>query len=150
MNYWIINTPGSSGTCWLWGQYATISGDTGGLPEMIPPPTPTPNATATPSIPAAPSSFKQTHSCSSASITFWSVHVSLSWTDNATNEDGYYIYRGGTLIVTLGPNSNSYSETAGLTKFVIIGHPAPTLSYSVRAFNGHGKSDDRNVTFGCP
>ena len=49
-NYWIINYPGGGGnSCWLWGQYATITGDTDGLPEMTPPampPTPTPAPTA--------------------------------------------------------------------------------------------------------
>jgi uncharacterized protein YgiM (DUF1202 family) len=32
-NYWIINNPDGSGTCWLWGQYATVTGNTLGLPE---------------------------------------------------------------------------------------------------------------------
>jgi len=39
-NYWIIKTPNGSGNCWLWGQYATIIGNTDKLPEMIPPPAP--------------------------------------------------------------------------------------------------------------
>jgi uncharacterized protein YgiM (DUF1202 family) len=48
-NYWIINNPDSSGTCWLWGQYATVTGNTAGLPEYAQPPTPTPTFTPTPS-----------------------------------------------------------------------------------------------------
>jgi len=39
-NYWVIKTPGGGGNCWLWGQYATITGNTDKLPEMIPPPAP--------------------------------------------------------------------------------------------------------------
>jgi len=39
-NYWVIKTPGGAGNCWLWGQYATITGNTDKLPEMIPPPAP--------------------------------------------------------------------------------------------------------------
>jgi hypothetical protein len=39
-NYWVINNPDGGGNCWLWGEYATISGDTDNLPEMIPPPAP--------------------------------------------------------------------------------------------------------------
>lgn len=46
--YWIIRTPGGSGTCWLWGQYATVSGNTANLPEYSIPPTPTPTNTSTP------------------------------------------------------------------------------------------------------
>ncbi len=44
--YWIIKR--DSTTCWLWGQYATVEGDTSSLPEMTPPPTPTPLPTDTP------------------------------------------------------------------------------------------------------
>ena len=56
-NYWVINNPDGGGNCWLWGEYATISGDTDNLPEMIPPPAPvakvhpkkpTPTSTAVP------------------------------------------------------------------------------------------------------
>lgn len=40
-NYWIIEIPSGGGsTCWLWGQYATVIGDTAGLPEGVPPPLP--------------------------------------------------------------------------------------------------------------
>ncbi len=41
-NYWVIQNPDASGTCWLWGMYATVEGNTDLLPEMTPPPTPTP------------------------------------------------------------------------------------------------------------
>ena len=53
--YWIIKK--GSTTCWLWGQYATVEGDTSKLPEMVPPPSPTPTntptATPTPTKPPA-------------------------------------------------------------------------------------------------
>ena len=40
---WIIKLPSSPAvTCWLWGKYATVVGDTSGLPAITPPPTPTP------------------------------------------------------------------------------------------------------------
>jgi hypothetical protein len=38
----VIKNPDASGTCWLWGMYATVEGNTEYLPEMTPPPTPTP------------------------------------------------------------------------------------------------------------
>lgn len=41
--YWYIRNPNSSnGYCWLWGQYATVSGNFAALPVFTPPPTPTP------------------------------------------------------------------------------------------------------------
>jgi hypothetical protein len=46
--YWVIRNPGGSGTCWLWGFYATVEGPTGNLPVWAPPATPTPEATLTP------------------------------------------------------------------------------------------------------
>ncbi len=40
--YWIIKNPDRAGECWLWGYYATVVGETAGLPKFTPPPTPTP------------------------------------------------------------------------------------------------------------
>jgi hypothetical protein len=42
-DYWIIRNPNRAGeTCWLWGQFATLAGDTSALPVFTPPPVPTP------------------------------------------------------------------------------------------------------------
>lgn len=42
-NYWYVRNPDRKGQyCWLWGEYATIVGDTSRLPILTPPPTPTP------------------------------------------------------------------------------------------------------------
>jgi hypothetical protein len=41
--YWYIKNPDkNNGYCWLWGEYATMSGNTGVLPVYTPPATPTP------------------------------------------------------------------------------------------------------------
>ncbi len=41
---WYIRNPDQAGAfCWIWGQYATTSGDTEHLPVFTPPPTPTPS-----------------------------------------------------------------------------------------------------------
>ena len=48
VDYVIINNPDAVGTCWLWLQFATLSGDTSQLPVMTPPPPPTPTVTPTP------------------------------------------------------------------------------------------------------
>ena len=43
--YWIIRNPARPNeTCWLWGEYATVTGDTGSLTVYTPPPVPTPVA----------------------------------------------------------------------------------------------------------
>jgi hypothetical protein len=42
-NYWYIRNPNNSnGYCWLWGEYATLTGNFAALPVFTPPPTPTP------------------------------------------------------------------------------------------------------------
>jgi hypothetical protein len=42
-NYWYIRKPNqSNGFCWLWGEYATLTGNFAALPMFTPPPTPTP------------------------------------------------------------------------------------------------------------
>ena len=41
--FWIIRLPDSPAkTCWLWNQYATVSGNWQALPVLVPPPSPTP------------------------------------------------------------------------------------------------------------
>ncbi|HFC08595.1 MAG TPA: SH3 domain-containing protein [Chloroflexi bacterium] len=43
--FWYIPNPDRPGSkCWVWGQYATVTGETASLPVFTPPPTPTPVA----------------------------------------------------------------------------------------------------------
>ncbi len=45
---WIIKLPSNTTmTCWLWGQYASVTGNWQALPIVTPPPTPTPQFTPT-------------------------------------------------------------------------------------------------------
>jgi hypothetical protein len=141
--YWIIKYPG--GQCWLWGQYATVTGDTSGLPELPPPPTPTP------SKPAAPSHFDVSFTCTlgGSPIIVHQVHADLSWTDNATNEEGYYVYRNGTLLATLPADSTSYSDDTTMAGMIIIGSTPPVIVYEVQAFNSAGKSSKVSKSITC-
>ena len=53
---WIVRLPSNpSVICWVWGNYATVVGNTAGLPVYTPPPppsTPIPTSTTAPVIPA--------------------------------------------------------------------------------------------------
>lgn len=50
-DYWVIRNPQrASEICWLWGQYAVVSGDTSGLPVFSAPPLPTPTPDVTISL----------------------------------------------------------------------------------------------------
>jgi hypothetical protein len=53
--YWVINRPDGRGQCWLWDEYATVTGDTSKIPVMTPPATPTPK----PNITIAPDCWFQ-------------------------------------------------------------------------------------------
>ncbi len=64
--FWYIPNPDSPGDfCWVWGQYATISGGTYLLPVYTPPPSPTPTVTETPA-PDFDVSFEGLVTCASS------------------------------------------------------------------------------------
>jgi len=58
--------------------------------------------------------------------------VNIQWLDNSNNEQGFMIYRDGTLIANVGANANTYQDT-GL-------QPATTYQYAVIAYNQVGES----------
>ncbi len=65
-NYWYIRNPdGNPQFCWLWGEYATLTGNYTVLPMFTPPPTPTP-------VPNFEASYSGLESCSG-----WWVDVDL-------------------------------------------------------------------------
>lgn len=153
-NYWIIQYPGGGGnSCWLWGQYATIVGETGGLPEMTPPPLP-PTPTPVPTAPNAPKNLNLT--CSSANNShkignLWLISylwtVNLTWKDNSNDEDGFYVYKNGSLLATLGANTNAYTDQFDVG-LILSG---TTWQYGVASFNKYGSSVTKEVTLSkCP
>lgn len=86
-DYWVIENPDRAGTCWLWGEHATVTGDTGALPVLVPPPTPTP-------APGFTAEFARLESCTgtgwwvdielenSGGITYRSIAMTVRNTDN--------------------------------------------------------------------
>jgi len=154
-NYWIIKTPGSSsGTCWLWGQYATIIGDTSSLAEITAPPTPTPTATPKLNPPAAVSNVSEQNTCTNIEQdSLQEIAGTLSWTDNSNNETGFNIYFRATgiqnsvdlLIATVGANNTSYN-------FNVQSLSKSPIALKVEAFNDAGKSQRKaiNIAFNCP
>lgn len=93
--YWYIRNPDSQGEyCWVWGEYATLTGLTYILPIYTPPPTPTPTLTPTPS-PAFDASYSGLVACTgwwpefkiknTGTITFRSAGVILRDTVTSTS-----------------------------------------------------------------
>ncbi|MFH1185553.1 MAG: hypothetical protein V1755_11020 [Chloroflexota bacterium] len=125
-----------------------MSGNIGSLPEYPQPPTPTP------SNPAAPSNFQASTSCSPTGLIFVkNLHVELTWTDNATNEEGYRVYRRDELVYTLSANSTGVEDDTTIS-IIILATPVPGtppgVKYSIRAFNGSGNSEWRELYAQCP
>jgi hypothetical protein len=149
LNYWIIKVPGGSGQCWLWGQYAVVEGNASGLPEYPSPPTPTPSA------PLAVKNFKADVTCDLVSsgtdfiFLYNDVHVELTWTDVATNEEGYKIFRDDELVATLSANTTGVEDDTTLAAIYIIDDGPPFVTYSIRAFNSAGQSDKKDVQVDC-
>lgn len=78
-NYWYIRNPGPGAQfCWVWGEYATLSGPYLFLPVFTPPPTPTPTVTPTPS-PSFTMKFDNLDSCAG-----WWVDIQLKNTGAVT------------------------------------------------------------------
>ncbi len=82
-DYWVIRLPSNpSVTCWIWGQYATVVGNTSALPIIEPPPTPTPTRTPTRTLPppaAAPVLTIVNNSGSSIFYVYFSLSTSSTW-----------------------------------------------------------------------
>ena len=91
--YWYIRNPdSSSGFCWVWGEYATITGLTYILPMYTPPPTPTATATPAPSFDASYSGlvvctgwWPEIRLKNTGLVTFRSVGISLKDTVTSTS-----------------------------------------------------------------
>ena len=76
--------------------------------------------------PAPPENLTHRASCGANGF-----QVTLLWDDVATNEDGYRVYRNGSLIATLGANVESYLDSPP------FGGP---YTYGVEAYNASGAS----------
>ena len=149
-NYWIINNPDSSGTCWLWGQYATVTGNTAGLPEYTPPPTPTPTITPTPTFtptpspPNAPANINVAKACTPLVLPQFLLVSIITWEDKSNDETGFKVYRDGILLTTVGPNVTIWNDT------IPINMSIPVV-YGVEAVNATGTSSNVTATaVTCP
>jgi hypothetical protein len=138
-SYWVIKNPDSSGNCWLWGNYATVSGNTASLPEMSPPPTPTPT------IPDPPKDLEANKVCIPVPPgAVFQYTGTITWKDQSDNEDGFHIYFNGGLFATVGPD---------ITVYPLPGLPFPAgtaITMGVDSYNVTGKSVTKSITIVCP
>ena len=91
--YWYIHNPDSVvNYCWVWGEYATISGDIAFLPIYTPPPTPTPTQTPIPTFTLTPSPGFDLNYSGLDSCSGW-------WVDIQLKNTGTIIFRSIGVIV---------------------------------------------------
>jgi len=98
---WIIRLPSNLAvTCWLWGQYATVTGDTSTLPVITPPPTPT----MTPTVPLVlilPALTIENNGATTIFYVYFSLSSSSSWGDDQLGSST--IPSGGSYTWSVGP-----------------------------------------------
>jgi hypothetical protein len=143
-NYWIIKLPSNGAVCWLWGEYATVSGNVANLQEYAIPPTPTPTLTPTPTPPTPVSNLVAAKVCIPLVLPTYQYGGTITWKDNSDNETGFNIYLGANLHGSVGQNVTTYP----IPPLVLAAGTPITLS--VEAYNSGGKSAKVDVVIICP
>lgn len=109
-SYWIIRNPARAGQlCWLWGQFATVTGDTSVLPIYTPPPTPTPLPTNTPA-PGFTAAYSGIEICTG---TGWWVEIKLDNTGAFSFESLALTVRDTTTDTVLSLYADNFTNRNG-------------------------------------
>ena len=131
-NYWLVKSAESStGTCWLWGQFVDVTGSYWAVPSVTPPPT------VTKAPPQAPSIQEWKFDCSVGALV-----LTLSWTDRATDETGYRLFRNGEAVAELPPNSTSYVDTFEFTA-------GENVDYYIQVYSPYGSANSSIIRVTC-
>ena len=110
-------------------------------PTVTPAPTLSPTPTVKANIPAKPSLQNYNFFCS------WNgantdLSVTIEWTDRATDETGYYIYRNGEQAAKLPANTQAHVDTFAVDQGVAV-------TYGIEAYNSVGSSEQATFTVTC-
>lgn len=161
--YWYIKNPDRAGFCWLWGNYATTTGNVGSLPVFTPPPTPTFTPTPTPVIDFSVS-VHEIEGCAGWEIEFSLTNtgdvmfqsLSTAVTDNdtaqptVTTSSEQFDERNGCLVAhtfhDLDPGDSGYTVSG-----VLVNDPAGhNISATIQLCTGPGLSGTcvtKNLSF---
>jgi hypothetical protein len=141
-NYWIIKLPDGSGkTCWLWGQYATVTGDPSKVADVA---TPTPKGGSAASTgPLNAPTLTGAVNCVDVGGGDFEYQIGLDWKDNSTNETKFNIYTS---------TSDKFTAPANKTFFDFdVTLPSGTdLFVTIKAANDSGESGPSQAGFKCP
>jgi len=136
--YWYIQNPDSnSGYCWIWGEYATLTGSTSFLPVYTPPPTPTPTFTPEPTFTSTPSpGFEASYTSMDTCVGWW-VEIALKNTGSYSFKSMGITIRDLDTDVVLANFTDSFTDINGCLSSSsrdILG-PGKTFVISAPAFN---------------
>ena len=121
----LVKIPPSGPLCWLAISNGTPDGSLDGVPVQTVAPLPDP-----------PANFKDAAVCSPRQKSFV---VTLTWS-LVPGATGYRIYRGGTLLASLGGNITQYVDNAPMGKSFV---------YEIEAVNAYGPSTKEATTVGA-
>lgn len=149
--YWVIQDPSHpTRSCWLWGHYATVAGDTSALPIVTPPPSPTPapgySATYLSVSVCAPQYAFRFQINNTGPIAWESIRIVV--TDNTTATtfthilDAFRSYNGCSIennVLTLAPGAGTVAANInpGQLNYNPAGH-SMTATIAVCSANGLG------------
>jgi hypothetical protein len=134
-DWWLINNPFGSGTCWIAAEFAEITGNGSAVQVVTPAPPADADAPPPPSI--SNWDFSCAYDSGGPNVTF-----NLRWSDRAADETGYRIYRNNELVSELPPNSSSFSE-------VVSVESNEQLTYRLEVYNNAGASSASLIQFSC-
>ena len=131
-NFWLVEASESpTGTCWLWGEFAEITGSYWTVASVTPP------ATVTGAPPPAPIIIEWNFFCEAGMLNF-----TVTWRDNANDENGYRIFRNGEGIVELPANTTTYTDL-----YDVSGDQS--VEYYIQVFSPSGTANTSIMRMRC-
>lgn len=134
--YWIVTEIGKPTPCWVPAELSNAFGNVNLLAVVTPS-----AATSAAGKLLAPTSLAYEYECIFNGVSN-DIHVKLKWSDRSNNEDGFRVYRDGTLVAQLAQNVTTYND-------VFSGSALFKYSYFVAAFNAQGESFGGTISFSC-
>jgi hypothetical protein len=136
-NYWYIRNPQTGGLCWLWGEYATVTGNPSVLPVYTPPPTPTP-------MPDFVAEYNRLEVCNG-----WWVDIELENTGGIAFESFSLTIRDPSMNVVMATSSDSFTEVDGCalsSRETLNPGNSPNVSSPPFSYNPSGHELETSIT----
>jgi len=140
--FWIVRTSAEA-ICWVTDQGVIPQGEFAAVPNVEPPPIPTPTVPAAPLAPTNLEGFNIACYTDKSYTPNQRVNrFHLYWQDLATNEDGFYVYRDGNRVAELSSDRTEVIDQ-------IVAHNDRVYIYYVVAYNAVGESKSEVIALTC-